>query len=113
MQKTRKAVLLSALVLPGLGQIILKRYKTGMVIMLGVAAGLYKMISIAVAQANAIVNRIIEQGGTPDITAIANAAGQASVASGNASFNLFLWLVIICWLASIVDAYLAGKGAAP
>lgn len=109
MKTSRKAIFLSALVLPGLGQITLKRYKTGIAIMLAVLLSIYNMMSIAMEQANAIVNKMIAQGGVLDITTIANAATQATGSTGNATYNLYLWIIIACWLISIVDVWKAGK----
>lgn len=109
MKNTRKAILLSALVLPGLGQITLKRYKMGIAIMVITAISAYRMLSIAMGQANAIVNKMLTQGGVLDLTSIANATAQATGSSGNPSYQLYLWVIIACWVISIVDAWQAGK----
>jgi len=105
MKNRRKAFLLSALVLPGLGQITLKRYKTGIVIILAVLFGLFQMMSIAMEQANEIVNKVIAEGGALDITAISNAATQAS----NSTANFYLWLIVACWAISLLDVWLVGR----
>lgn len=109
MKKTHKAILLSALVFPGLGQIILKHYKTAALIMLAVAISFYRILSIALEQANAIVNKVMVQGGVLDMQAIANATTQATSSTDNATFKLYLWIIIACWLISIVDAWISGK----
>ena len=112
MKQTHKAILLSALVCPGLGQIILKRYKTAVLIMLAVAISFYNMLSIALEQANAIVNKVIAQGGTLDMQAITDAATQATSSTDNTTFNLYLWIIIACWLISIIDAWRPQKKSA-
>ena len=109
MKESSKALVLSSLVFPGLGQVILKRYKTAAVIMLAVAISFYRILSIALEQANAIVNKVIVQGGVLDMQAIANATTQATSSTDNATFNLYLWIIIACWLISIVDAWITGK----
>lgn len=109
MKTQKKAVLLSALVLPGLGQITLKRYKIGIAIIVTTIISIYRMMSIAMEQANVIVNKLMAQGGVLDMQAIVNASGQSVGAVGNASYNLYVWIIIICWLISIADAWLAGK----
>ena len=109
MKKSSKALVLSGLVFPGLGQIILKRYKAAAVIMLAVAISFYKMLSIALEQANAIVNKVITQGGVLDMQAITDAATQATISTDNSTFKLYLWVIIVCWLISIVDAWVTGK----
>ena len=109
MKKSSKALVLSGLVFPGLGQIILKRYKTAALIMAVVAISFYNMLSIAMEQANAIVNKVLAQGGVLDMQAITDAASQATSSADNSTFNLYLWIIIACWLISIVDAWIAGK----
>lgn len=109
MKISGKAIFLSALVLPGLGQITLKRYKTGIVILLTVVISISRMMSAAMDQANAIVNNLVMQGGALDISTIANAATQATGSTDNATYNLYLWLIIACWLISIIDVLMAGK----
>lgn len=108
METQKKAVLLSALVLPGLGQITLKRYKVGITVIISVVISLYLMMSIVMQQANAIVNQLISQGGVLDVQSIANAAGQ-SAGSDNATYNLYLWIIIACWVISLADIWLAGR----
>ena len=109
MKKSSKALVLSGLVFPGLGQIILKRYKTAALIMIAVAISFYNMLSIALEQANAIVNKVIVQGGVLDMQAITDAANQATGSADNATFNVYLWIIIACWLIGIVDVWIAGK----
>lgn len=106
MKISGKALFLSALVLPGLGQITLKRYKIGIVILVTVVISISRMMSAAMNQANAIVNNLVMQGGALDISTIANASTQAT---GNTTTNLYLWIIIACWLFSIIDVLMAGK----
>lgn len=112
MKTSSKAIFLSALVLPGLGQITLKRYKTGIAIMFAVVISVYKIISIATEKANAILNDIMVQGGVLDIATIMNATTQATDSTGNATYSFYLWIIIACWLLSIFDAWFTGKKAA-
>ena len=101
-------MLLSALVLPGLGQLTLKRYKTGIALICAVAISFYRMMSIAMQQANAIVDQLMSQGGGMDIQAIAS---QSASAAGDASYNYYLWIIIACWVISLVDIWRAGQKA--
>lgn len=106
MKKTRKAFLLSAFVLPGLGQLTLKRYKTGIVLVLVVTISFFQLLAIAVHQANAIVDGLLSQGGTADIMTITDAAQRAA---DNSAYQMYVWLIIACWLLSLVDVWLAGR----
>ena len=99
MKTNRKAILLSALVLPGLGQITLKRYKRGISIVLIVIFSFYKVMSIATERANEIVNKMMSQGGVVDLQSISNAA----TSSDSASYNYYVWIIIACWIVSLVD----------
>ena len=97
MKNTRKAVLLSALVLPGLGQLVLKRYKFAGGFFLAVAISFYGMVGIAMERATDILNKINIQGGALDVQAIVNATTQATISTDNSTFNLYLSVIIACW----------------
>jgi TM2 domain-containing membrane protein YozV len=103
-----KGGLLSALVFPGLGQIALKRYQRGVVLMLTVLAGLAVIVVNATRQAVRIFETIESGGGAIDRDAIARAA-QAAASSDSLIINLLLVVITICWIYGIVDAYRIGK----
>lgn len=105
MRAKNKAILLSALVLPGLGQLTLKRYKLGAIILVTVVISFYKVITIATQRANEIVNDMLSQSGALDMQAISHAAQSA----GNSSYDFYVWLMIACWIISIVDILFAKK----
>ncbi len=109
MKNSLKGAFLSGLIFPGLGQIILKRYKRGAVIMFTILVCMSVFVVKAVQHALGILEKIESQGGAISISTISNAATQASTTSGNLTFNLVLLLVIICWIIGVVDAYRIGK----
>jgi len=100
MQAKKMAILLSALVLPGLGQISLKSYKRGIAILVLVLFSVYKVMSIAMDNANAIVNKMMSQGGVLDMQAISNAAARSADTS---SYDQYVWILIACWVISLLD----------
>ena len=104
-----KGALLSALVLPGVGQIALKRYQRGVVLMLVVLAGLAVMVRDAARQAARMFEAIESGGGAIDRDAITRAAAQAAVPSDSLVINLLFFAITICWLYGVVDAYRIGK----
>jgi len=104
-----KGALLSALVLPGAGQIALKRYQRGAVLMLAVLAGLAVMVRDAARQAARMFEAIESGGGAIDRDAIARAAAQATVPSDSLVSIGLLVAVTICWMYAVVDAYCIGK----
>ena len=109
MDNTLKAAFLSGLVLPGLGQFFLKRYKRGTVLVLVVLGSMFVIISKALDQAWTILEKIEAEGGTLDMTTITNAATQAVSGADNSAYSFAFLLVVVCWVAGIVDAYRVGK----
>ncbi|MFQ5714777.1 MAG: hypothetical protein ACE5GU_12175 [Candidatus Scalinduaceae bacterium] len=109
MKNSLKGAFLSGLIFPGLGQIILKHYKRGAIIMLTVLVSMSVFIVKTVQHALDILEKIESQGGAISMSTISNAATQVSTTSGNLTFNLVLLLVILCWIIGIVDAYRIGK----
>jgi len=104
-----KAALLSGLVFPGLGQLVLKHHKRGMALMLVVLACLMAIVIKGVQQSLAILEKIASEGGVIDMRTVSSAASQASTTSSSLIFNLGLLLIIICWMIGVVDAYRIGK----
>ncbi|MEA1936065.1 MAG: hypothetical protein U9M96_04495 [Thermodesulfobacteriota bacterium] len=109
MNNSLKGALLSGLIFPGLGQIVLKHYKRGAVIMLTVLVSLSVVVVQAVQYALVILEKIESEGGVISMSAISNAATQASTTSGSLIFDLVLLLAILCWIFGVVDAYRIGK----
>jgi len=109
MNNSLKGALLSGLVFPGLGQIILKHYKRGIVLMLTVLVSLLVIVVKAVQQALTILEKIESEGGVINMSTISNTATQATTSSESLIFNFVLLLIIFCWIIGIVDAYRIGK----
>ena len=109
MNNSLKGAFLSGLVFPGLGQVVLKHYKRGAVIMLTVLVSLSVIVIEAVQKAFTILEKIESEGGTIDMNTISNAATQASTTSDSFIFNFVLLLIIFCWIIGVVDAYRIGK----
>ena len=109
MSNSLKAALLSGLVFPGLGQVVLKRYRRGVVLMFIVLACLSIVVVKAVQQAFSILKQIELADGTINMDAISNAATQSSTNSDSLVFNSILLLIIVCWILGVVDAYRIGK----
>ena len=109
MSKSLMAALLSGLVFPGLGQVVLKRYRRGVVLMVIVLACLSVIGTIALQRAFAILRQIELAGGAIDIDAILNAATQSSAASDSLVINYASLLLVVCWIFGTVDAYRIGR----
>jgi hypothetical protein len=109
MNNSLKGAFLSGLVFPGLGQIVLKQYKRGAVIMLTVLVSLSVIVIKTVQKAFTILEKIESKGGTIDMNAISNAATQASTTPDSLIFSFALLLIIFCWIIGVVDAFRIGK----
>ncbi len=109
MNNSLKGAFLSGLVFPGLGQLALKHYKRGAVIIIAVLISLSIVVAEAVQKALAILGEVQIEGGEISISSISEAASKASTTSGSLVFNLALSLVILLWIIGAVDAYRIGK----
>jgi TM2 domain-containing membrane protein YozV len=109
MNNSIKGALLSGLVFPGLGQVVLKHYKRGIAFII---VGLIIMMVIvvkAVQQALTILEKIDAEGGVISMNTITNAVIQASTPSESLTFKLLLFSLFLCWILGVVDAYRVGK----
>jgi len=109
MKNSLKGALLSGLIFPGLGQVVLKQYKRGAVIIIAVLVSLSIVVVEAVQHALTILEKIQSEGGEISMSTISDAATKASTISGSLTFNLAFLLVILFWIIGAVDAYRIGK----
>ena len=109
MKYSLKGAVLSGIVFPGLGQIILKQYKRGIVLMLTVSASLIVIAIKAAQYAFTVLEKIELEGGVIDLKTITDAAVRASSTSDSLVFNTGLLLIVVCWIFGIVDAYRIGR----
>jgi hypothetical protein len=109
MNNSLKGAFLSGLIFPGLGQVVLKNYKRGAVIIIMVLISLSVVVVTAVQHALAILEKIQSEGGAISMNTISNAATQSSSTSGSLTFNLAWFLIILCWIFGVIDAYRIGK----
>ncbi len=110
MNNSLKGAFWSGLIFPGLGQVVLKRFKRGAVIMLMFLVSMSVVVVKAGHSALAILEKLESEGGAISMSTISNAATQASTTSGSLTFKLVLLLTILCWTFGVVDAYRIGKG---
>lgn len=104
-----KALLLSALVFPGAGQIHLKRFKTGLVLIATIIICFFIMLTSVMNTAMTAMQQIQLQGGVVDMQKITQIATDTTEHASNFGFNLALVLIVVCWLYSIVDVLIACK----
>jgi TM2 domain-containing membrane protein YozV len=109
MRNSFKGALLSGLVFPGLGQIVLKQYRKGTCLMLVTLVGLFMFLATATRQAQAVLDKLKAVGGVPDFDTIARTAAQVTSARGSTLLSYLLLFIIFCWFFSIIDAYRIGR----
>jgi TM2 domain-containing membrane protein YozV len=109
MRRSTKAVLLSALVLPGAGQFYLKHFARGIALVTVSLVCLGFIVDGAIQQATAVLAQLESGTVTPDVAHITDLVNQASNSSAGTAVTLATWVMAGCWLAGVVDAYRSGQ----
>jgi len=111
MKQSIKGALLSALVFPGLGQLILGSIRTGLAFIVLTAAGLSVIIYRIAKQASSAMDKILSamEEGALDMDSIIELSRRSTNTSGSWIETACLILIVCCWTISLVHAYLYGK----
>jgi hypothetical protein len=109
MKNAFKGAMLSGLVFPGLGQVALKCYGRGAVLIVATLVIVVETAIKAVQQALAILGTIEAGGGVIDLAAIADATTRALAGPAGRHFDILLLLLLACWLIGVIDGYLVGR----
>lgn len=112
MKTATKAALLSGLVFPGVGQMYLKRVRRGLFFMIPVVLGIVIIVAMAVSGAMESLRMIQAQGGVVDANTI-QAAAQMHAQETVGYFRSILLVMVVCWIAAIIDAYRIGPKQTP
>ena len=100
--------MLSGLIFPGIGHIVLKQYLRGSVLILFSLVALSVIVTRIYQQALTIVDRI-NSGDIPvDAGAIADMVSNSTSAADNLIENIALLVLVACWLIGIIDSYRLG-----
>jgi len=109
MKKTTKAILASAFVFPGVGQLLLKRHFLAITFISSALCATAIILHYVINAAIAVSGRIISGEVEPDIFLIRQLIIEQQASSNIFLVNIATWCLIAIWLISIIDAYLAGK----
>ena len=109
MKQSIKGAMLSGLVFPGLGQVVLKHHFRGLVLIVTVFAAIVMLVVEATRQAQAILEKIEAEGGVISMHTITDAANRSVEESGGTLSSVALLLIVVCWCYGVVDAYLIGQ----
>jgi len=110
MKASYKAALLSAFIFPGVGQLYLKKYWRGLVIMFLACGGLGYMIWSA---AKSAINRLDDvmvkmQSDITDLQKLSDIVG-SKLLNTDPCNNFVLYVTICIWIFAVIDAFRAGK----
>jgi len=112
MSRSTNAVLLSALVLPGAGQLYLKHFGRG-IALIGVSlACLWVLVGRAMQLASTVLEQLASEGSTIDAGQISELLDRASNSPGSSFATVATLVLAGCWLVGIVDAYRLGRNEA-
>jgi len=108
MTRSIKAALLSGLVFPGAGHMILKQYLRGSILMLSALIAVSVIVTKAINQALTIVDKI-NTGEIPiEAGAITELVSKSSSGAEGSMLNIAVLVVGACWLIGIIDSYRLG-----
>ncbi len=108
MTKSLKAALLSGLVFPGIGHMILKQYLRGSILILFTLISLSLIVTVAVRSALRLVDSI--NGGEIPVEsgAISELVSNSISSADNLMVNISFIVVGACWVVGIIDSYRLG-----
>lgn len=102
MKRSVKAALLSGLVFPGLGQLVLRRPLRGAAFLLPMALAVVYLLRRVLQLADTILTDL-NSGALPfDPVAIAERVHASG--GDDLSITLASWLCLLCWIGSVADA---------
>ena len=108
MTRSIKAALLSGLIFPGVGHMILKQYLRGSILILSALIGVSVIVTKAINQALTIVDKIntgeipVEAGAITELVSKSSSGAESSI------LNIAALVVGACWLVGIIDSYRLG-----
>ena len=109
MKKVEKAFLLSVLVFPGSGHILLKRYLTGFSLIIIASIASYFLIYGVINQALEIADKIKSGEVYPDLSVILELVSRSSASAEFESVNTAMIVLLVVWLIGILDSYRIGR----
>lgn len=111
MKKSVKAALLSGLVFPGAGHFSLKRYQRGFIFFAPALLAVFLLVQQALDKAYAIVEQIERGRVALDAEAISRLISEPPGGQQLLVSNIATWMLVACWLLSMVDSFRLGKQA--
>ena len=107
MNRSTKAVLLSALVFPGAGHLFLRKTLSAMLLIAVTFAAVYVLMTSVIQQANVIAEQILSGELQADLGSISNLV--ATPKDESSKINLATLALGIAWVVGIFDAWRVGR----
>ena len=108
MTRSTKAALLSGLVFPGIGHMVLKKYLRGSALIISALIASSIIVTVVIQRALTIVDRI-NSGDIPVETgAIAEMVSNSTNGAVSLIKNISVIVLGACWLIGIIDSYRLG-----
>ena len=109
MKNRLKGIFISGLIFPGLGQIALGQYKRGALFVFTASVSLFVIFIKLIQHVFAVVEKIKLYGGDLNLDSISEGLSKTPLTSSNIVLNFFIFIMLFCWIFSIVDAYKTGQ----
>ncbi|MDB5816290.1 MAG: hypothetical protein JWN23_3407 [Rhodocyclales bacterium] len=109
MRKSVKAALWSGLVLPGSGYFIVKRPLRGVVVLILSLGSLGYLINSAMQQAAVLMDKAMSGDMPTDAAGIEKFMAATPAGADTTLLNIATFVLVACWLFSIVDGYRIGR----
>jgi len=108
MSRSIKVALLSGLVFPGLGHLVLKQYLRGWILMLAALAAISAIVIVTTRRALAVIDALASGEIPIDTDAISAIVSNSISSSDNLIANISLLVLVVVWLIGIIDSYRLG-----
>lgn len=108
MKKSTKAALLSGLIFPGVGHLVLKQYLRGSVLVLVAFTAFSVAVDRAYQRALTVVDRILAGDVPADTGSLADMVSNSTSGADSFIDNAAMIVLVACWLIGIIDSYRLG-----
>ncbi len=108
MKRSTKAALWSALVFPGLGHFLVRRYLVGALLLCLAGGALYSVTHTALSAVTQLAGEIESGGLAIESTSIGQLVAQRSQQAEQSS-RVPMAVLTICWVIGIVDSWRVGR----
>lgn len=109
MKKSTKAVLFNALLFPGWGQIYLKQYKKGILIISAIAAATLSILWSVIQTTRDILKITPFKKGAVTFNAVIQLAINSIKSLNCFHLSLILIFMLLLWIFSMIDSYQSGN----